>query len=187
LFAGNLAHAEDINARRIREAKDLFQVVKTDLRLTSASERCALSATWSTYPIPQDVARAQFGVTIQADLVAPELSINTSSPAEVINSSPAVDSAYCNDLEWKAYATEKKQLVASQQNNGASASREQYSFPVFNASFTKAAFVSQLSLVWWRYIDSNVKFGGLTYISLFVYKKANGHWSRSAEVVLAKS
>lgn len=75
--------AEEPIDRAINEAKALFRVVKSDLH-PDASHRCSILASWSQIPISKDMAQRRLGITVQADLIAPQRQNDDTSPAQIL-------------------------------------------------------------------------------------------------------
>ena len=176
------AHSEETEGRLIREAKVLFQLVKADESSHPALERCGVRADWDTTPVPDYVAHEQFGITIRAGLSAPT---QNSTPAEVLALGATAEDIFCSAVEAKKYANEKLSLVKSGQSNGESAKFISYTFPVFNAGYTKAVVIYTDSSIIWTPANAD-RHGTIEFaVVAFVYTKAKGRWHKAARIELS--
>jgi hypothetical protein len=174
------AQAEDDQKRSLREAKELFRVVKADLGL-SARSPCVFDAGWSKTAIPEEVARTQFGITVRADLVASGIG----TPEEVLNFQDADKNAFCDGYDRRIYKESKLKLVAAGAVEKAEFGQEKFSFPVFNRGYTKAAFAhASFMQVWYGSdLEKGPASGGSE--NAYIYKKIKGKWRKQAEVLVA--
>lgn len=165
----------DVNARDrlAREAVDLFKALD---RNPVDIGRCTFERAWDGWPVLAETAQKHFGLTVRADLV---VSDPPAIPALVIDPANDQPDAFCSPAEREA--VRKEGLAVFQKGRGAVLRfiSVRYSFPVFNADYTRAALVVQ------RHMDSYMRMPDGTLRPSIeaaggaeIYQRRGGVWNR---------
>ena len=175
------AHAEEADARLIREARELFRVIKAG-ELPPGSERCSVEPQWSSASIPEEIARAQFGLRLHGNLAAP---LQGSNPVQVLELGNDSKTIFCDEREQKAYRESRIASLASGRENSIFLGTSSYTFPVFNDAYTKAIVIhSSFGSSWYR-DESGVHADTLGFGSTaLVFGKRKGRWQQTASISL---
>jgi len=172
--------------RLTREAIALFRSVLKHKPGELGS--CTLANRWNRYPVPEEVARRHLGMKLHAELVSP----NTTTPAEVIDPEGAIRQAFCGSSEA---ARQMDAQVEDFRNGGVNVEKRpfdlnprltvvirDYSFPVFDRGYRRAAIVmAYTSRQWVKVSDGEVRSLGISGAGeAVVYAKHGRLWQRAA-------
>jgi hypothetical protein len=180
LVAGGAVQADEADARLAKEAKALFRVI---LLKEQGWRRCGFAMTWLSYPIPAQIARRHFGLTLHAELSAPDPGIN---PPDILDPENKNAEAFCGLDEQKKADDEGRKAVEGGADTSPGRSVVDYAFPIFDMNFRKAVVIEEHALTaGWRQTASGVKqtHGGVG-IDAVVFAKVRGIWRETARETL---
>jgi hypothetical protein len=157
------------------EARGLFQALE---RNPTDIERCAFEREWDGRPVVAETAQRYLKLALRADLV---VSDPPASIMQVIDPDGTRPEHFCRAEERRQV---RRDALAAFETKGGTVLRFVsigYSFPVFNADYTRAALVVQ------RQVDSYLRMPDGTFKSSLeaaggaeIYEKRNGIWNQIA-------
>ena len=119
------------------EAQAIFLQVFKNKVFDNAKPACQVSTSWLKDTIPESMGRERLGLTIHADLAPLE---NAPEGEAVLKFTVQDHSQLCTDYDAEQYYI--AQLNGKKLGARINLEREFYTFPVFNASYTRAIFIS---------------------------------------------
>jgi hypothetical protein len=159
--------------RLVREASDLFKALD---RNPVDIERCTFEREWDSRPVLAETAQRYLSLTLRADLV---VSDPPASIMQIIDPEGIRPEYFCRALERQSV---RRDALAAFEAKGGTVLRFisiDYSFPVFNTDYTRAALVVQ------RHVDSYMRMPDGTLRPSIeaqggaeIYEKRGGVWQR---------
>ncbi len=169
LIAASDADAEDANSRLIREAKQIFALARAG---DAAPQPCEYSVFWAQDPVPEYVARANFGTNLHAGLSSPDA---PAPPKDILDPQGQNTAAFCTPAERQRYEEEQINSLATGRKDIVVLKQATFTFPLFDADFRKAALVVSHSEIGRARISA--KNNPLQFVStIFIFVKAKGAW-----------
>ena len=157
------------------ETKVLFQAVEQN---PTDVGQCTFEREWDGRPVVAETAQRYLKLTVRADLVVsdPPASIN-----QIIDPDGMRPEAFCRAEERQSVQRDALEAFREKGGKVLRFVTIGYSFPVFNADYTRAALVVQRSVdSHFLMPDGTLKHGIETQGGAEIYEKRGGSWQRIA-------
>ncbi|MBG0803396.1 hypothetical protein IYW40_18185 [Methylocystis sp. H4A] len=201
ILLSGVALAEKAEERVVKEAIALFRAygVMHPKVARDSVPRCFYAATWRWTSIPEDLSRKYFGIKALAGLVAENPS-GFYEVKKIFDPEGKQPEAFCTEdqdkeeyhvlfeaFESKTKLLDKREIEASPLSDYYR--RSEYSFPVFDTRFRKAAFVKFVQeRQFIRSRDGKVTpLPPESFIEAVILEKRNGVWREIESVVTGQS
>ncbi len=182
------AETEAIDAREIKEAKELFSIIRVDSELLNGREifwQCEYPVGWSQDIIPKYIARDEFDFKIHGDLVGSD---HGTELKELLGQKETDASAFCTLGEASKLDAERRKELESHNEKRIMIDHSTFAFPVFDAVYHKAIVVIRHSSTLLLRVSSGVKsLPEQAVIFAAVFEKLDGHWRKTKTIPISVS
>lgn len=170
-----VAQRYDVNTRDrlVREAGDLFKALD---RNPVDIERCTFEREWGSRPVLAETAQRYLKLAVRADLI---VSDPPASIVQIIDPEGIRPEHFCRAPDRQSA---RRDALAAFEAKGDSVLRFisiDYSFPVFNTDYTRAALVIQRNVdSYMRMADGTLRPSIESQGGAEIYEKRSGIWQR---------
>jgi hypothetical protein len=163
---------EQTRARLKQEATGLYAIILRDG--LGKFERCGISSTWGGISVDEGSAKKYFGVDAHAGLTAP---YHMTAITEVLDPDKKFPQVFCNDEQRKVNTKQRFEVFEAERrgkDHRLVIVHKDYSFPVFNNDYTRAAISFTINSFNWWDPEQTGGWEGASYTD--IYEKRNGVW-----------
>ncbi len=184
------SRSEDANAASIREALQLFSLVGRDPEMMNGhlnARPCEYPQTWRQYVIPEEMARAELGTNIHADVVG-TVPASASDLKNFLKRDGDDLSAFCSDEKAKSTDMAQIDALASSESDSTMIYHSAFSYPVFDADYRKAILVGMHFVQLFKRTAGGVKKSApVIVIFATIFEKTGDGWRKIRTEVLGQT
>jgi len=170
--------AQEVDARLKKEAQALFRVAMADKQ---APQACQYDDRWrSSAQFPREYAQEFFGFRLRSNLAA---FVPLDAPnKEFVDPEGKYPSAFCSKEDAVKASKDRLEEFKAGTEKSLSIVRDDFSFPIFDAHYTKAVIIRSNSVRNWsvRSVDG-VQGGWGSSVTAHGYVKSNGIWREAKD------